>query len=130
MLKKTIEFVDYNGNKQKEDFYFNLNKAELTELELSETGGLTALIERITKEENGAEIIRIFKKLILLSYGKKSSDGKQFIKNEELSTAFSQTEAYVELFMELASDADAASAFVNGIIPQMPAKQNPPPQIN
>ena len=35
----------------------------------------------------------------------------------EISTAFSQTEAYSQLFMELATDADAAAKFVNGIVP-------------
>lgn len=122
MLKKTIEFEDFNGDVVKRDFYFNLTKAEVVELEVSEGNGIVDLIEKITKERNNYEIVRIFKKVILLAYGEKSADGLRFIKTEELSTAFEQTNAYSELFMELASDAGAAEAFVNGILPKMPEK--------
>lgn len=118
MLKKTIKYEDYNGNEITEDFYFNLTKAEVTEMELSKAGGLGAHIERIVAAKDTPSIIKEFKELILKSYGVKSEDGKRFIKSEELSLAFSQTEAYTELFMELASDADAASAFINGIMPK------------
>ena len=118
MLKKRISYTDYNGNKREEDFYFNLSKAEIMEMEMSTTGGLTEMITRIIETQDAPSIIRVFKDIIMKSYGEKSPDGKRFVKNKELSEAFSQTEAYSELFMELASDADAASKFVNGIIPE------------
>lgn len=117
MLKKTITYTDYNGSERTEDFYFNLSKAEVMEMEMSTTGGLTEMINKIVAEQNAPAIIKIFKDLVLKSYGEKSADGKRFIKSDELSTAFSQTEAYSILFMELATDANAASVFVNGIIP-------------
>ena len=117
MLKKTIEYVDYNNITRKEDYYFNLSKAEITEMEMSTAGGLSELIQTLIAEQDMPSIIKIFKDLILKAYGKKSPDGKRFEKSEELSTAFSQTEAYSILFMELATDADSAAKFVNGIIP-------------
>lgn len=117
MLKKTITYVDYNGNERVEDFYFNLTKAEATEMELSVEGGLTKKLEDIVNSENNKEIIALFKEIILKAYGEKSQDGKRFIKSEELSEAFSQTEAFSELFMELALDEKAAADFVNGILP-------------
>lgn len=117
MLKKTITYVDYNGNERVEDFYFNLTKAEATEMELSVEGGLTKKLEEIVNSENNKEIIALFKEIILKAYGEKSQDGKRFIKSEELSEAFSQTEAFSELFMELALDEKAAADFVNGILP-------------
>ena len=120
MLKKTIKYTDYDGNERTEDFYFNLTKAEITEMELSHDGGLVKLIEKIVAEQDSKRIIEVFKDLILRSYGEKSPDGKRFIKNQELRDAFAQTEAYSDLFMELASDADSAAAFVNGIVPTMP----------
>lgn len=119
MLKKTITYTDYDGNERTEDFYFNLSKAEISEMELSINGGLTKLIEKIVQENDQAKIVEYFKDLILRSYGEKSLDGKRFIKSKELSEAFSQTEAYSELFMELATDADAAAAFVNAITPNV-----------
>lgn len=117
MLKKTITYVDYNGNERVEDFYFNLTKAEATEMELSVEGGLTKKLEDIVNSQNNKEIIALFKEIILKAYGEKSQDGKRFIKSEELSEAFSQTEAFSELFMELALDEKATTDFVNGILP-------------
>lgn len=117
MLKKTITYTDYDGNKRTEDFYFNLTKAEITEMEMSMNGGLSKMIEKIVQTNDMKRIVEIFKDLILKAYGEKSNDGKRFIKNQEIREAFSQTEAYSELFMELATDANAAAAFVNGIIP-------------
>ena len=117
MLKKTITYTDYNGVERTEDFRFNLSKAELAEMEMSTSGGLTEMIERIVAAQDAPSIIKIFKDLILKAYGEKSPDGKRFITSEELSTAFSQTEAYSQLFMELASNPDEAAKFINGIIP-------------
>ena len=117
MLKKTIKYTDHNGAERTEDFWFNLSKAEIMEMELSTTGGLAELIQKIVKEQDAPAIIKIFKDLILKAYGEKSPDGKRFIKSDEIALAFSQTEAYSNLFMELATDADAAAKFVNGIIP-------------
>jgi hypothetical protein len=126
MLKKTITYKDYNGNTRTEDFYFNLSKAELTEMELSREGGLTAQIEKIVSTQDSKKIIEVFKELILTSYGEKAPDGRRFIKNKELIDAFVQTEAYSELFMELAMDSNAAAAFINGIIPtDIPAQPVP-----
>ena len=123
MLKKTITYTDYNGLKRTEDFYFNLSKAEVMEMELSTTGGLAEMIKRIVAAQDQPAIIKIFKDLILKAYGEKSADGKRFVKSDELAIAFSQTEAYSILFMELATDADAAAKFVNGIVPADATKQ-------
>lgn len=117
MLKKTITYTDYNGVERTEDYYFNLSKAEAMEIEMSTTGGLSGMIHRIVAAQDTPAIIKIFKDLILKAYGEKSPDGKRFMKGEEISRAFSETEAYSQLFMELATDADAAAKFVNGIVP-------------
>ncbi len=123
MLVKKVKYVDYKNQPREEELYFNLSKAEIAEMELSHKGGLSAKINRIVATEDGEEIIKLFKELIIKSYGIVSDDGKRFIKNDQLREEFLQTEAYSELFMELASDADAASAFVNGIIPQVENKK-------
>ena len=122
MLKKTIKYEDYNGTEREEDFYFNLTKAELMEMEMSITGGLAEMIQNIVKAQDAPAIIKVFKDLVLKTYGEKSADGKRFVKVNDagvpLSIAFSQTEAYSQLFMELATDAEAAANFVNGIVPK------------
>lgn len=126
MLKKTITYTDYNNVERTEDFYFNLTKAELMEMEIGTTGGMADMIKRIVDAKDAPAIIKIFKELVLKAYGEKSADGKRFVKSEEISNGFAQTEAYSQLFMELATDADAAAAFVNGIIPNIPGAPTTP----
>ena len=94
MLAKEIEYKDFNGNMRKETFLFNLSQAEVMEMELSTTGGLAESIQRVVEVQDGPEIIRIFKSLILKAYGEKSADGRRFVKSEELSKEFSETNAY------------------------------------
>lgn len=117
MIKKTITYTDYNGATRTEDFYFNLSKAEIMEMELSTAGGLAEMIQKIVDSNDAPAIIKIFKEIVLKAYGEKSPDGKYFKKSDEIAMAFSQTEAYSEIFMELATDADAAAKFINGIVP-------------
>lgn len=123
MFKWTNTYIDYNGVERTEDFYFNLTKAELMEMELGTIGGLSELVQKVITTKDAPTIIKIFKDLVLRSYGEKSPDGRRFIKTDEITAAFAQTEAYSNLFMELATDADAAAAFVNNIIPADIAEQ-------
>ena len=117
MLKKPITYTDYNGVERTEDFYFNLSKAELMEMELGVTGGMTEMLNKIIAAKDAPSLMKTFKEMIMKSYGVKSDDGKRLVKSEEISTAFTQTEAYSVLFMELITDDKAAADFVNGIIP-------------
>lgn len=121
MLSKNIKYTDYNGVEREEAFLFNLSKAELMEMELGTTGGLAEMIKNIVAAKDTPSIVKIFKELVLKAYGEKSPDGKRFIKVDEngqpLSRKFAETEAYSNLFMELATDADAAAKFVRGIVP-------------
>jgi hypothetical protein len=118
VLKKTITYEDFNGDTVTEDHFFHLSKAELVELEMSHKGGLSESLGRIIEAEDNAALIKEFKNLILTSYGKRSDDGKRFIKTQELRDEFISTEAYSTLFMELVTDTDSAIGFVNGVIPQ------------
>lgn len=124
MTKKTITYTDYNGVERTEDFYFNLEQAEITEMELSEAGGLSNMIQKIVGASDMPSLIKLFKGLILKAYGIKSADGRRFIKSEELSKEFTETPAYSKLFMELATDEKKAADFVNSIIPQEVAEKS------
>lgn len=117
MLKKTITYTDFNGEEVSEDFFFHLSKAELVELEMSHDGGLSEALQRIVVAEDAKSIVAEFKNIILTAYGKKSADGRRFIKNQELRDEFMSTEAYSVLFMELVTDTEAAINFINGVIP-------------
>lgn len=130
MVKKTVTYTDYNGVERTEDFYFNLTEAEASEMELSVEGGLSNMIDGVIKAKNVPAVVKIFKDLLLRSYGEKSADGRRFIKSSELSTEFSQTEAYSILFMEIGSDPEKAADFMNAIMPQsLRAKAEEEPNI-
>ncbi len=118
MLKKTITYTDYNGNERTEDFYFNLTKAEVMEMEMGTTGGLSEMLRKIIAAQDAPAIMSTFKNFIFKAYGEKSPDGKRFIKSKEISEAFAQTEAYSQLFMELCTNETTMAEFVNGIVPQ------------
>ena len=126
MVKKSITYTDYNGEKQTDECYFNLSKAELLEMEMSEKGGFENFVKALIEEKDNKKIYELFKNLILMSYGQKSADGRSFIKKKMvdgqmiyLRDEFEQTEAFTELMMELISGGDEAMAkFINSLIPK------------
>lgn len=115
MLKKTVSYVDFRGNERTEDFYFHLSKAELIKYNYYD-GGLEKRIRDIVESENAYELMNIVEEIIKISYGERSEDGRRFMKSEELSKAFMETEAYSEIFYELVSDDEKMSAFINGLV--------------
>lgn len=130
MYKITKTYVDFNGVERTEDFYFNLTKAEIAEMQLSTDGGLDAYIQKIIDAKDQKAVLQLFKDLVLKCYGEKSDDGRRFVKSDEIREAFSQTQAYSDIFIELATDDQAASAFINGIVPSdVREKNNPLPQV-
>jgi hypothetical protein len=118
MLKHEITYEDFNGDTVTESFYFHLSKPELMELEVEQKQGLSMLIKQIVDSQDNKEMIAIFKKIVLMSYGEKSPDGKRFIKNDELREAFSQTAAYQKLFMDLVTEDNVAANFIKGLMPK------------
>ena len=116
MLTKEITYTDWDGNERKETWYFNLSDAELTEWELSESGGLTNYITRISETQDVPKLIALYKEVILRTVGKKDADGRRFRKSEDITKEFTETGAYSELYMELATKPDAGAAFINGLI--------------
>lgn len=118
MLKKTVTYEDFNEVERTEDFYFHFTEAELTDMNLDENGGLAEKLQRIIDSKDVKQIKDYFKWIVLKAYGEKSEDGRRFMKSEEISKAFEETQAYSDIWMELATDEKAASDFVNGIMPK------------
>ena len=117
MFTKEITYTDFNGEKRTENFYFNFTNAELIEKEWGTSGGFSEWIKRIINTKDVPSLIAIFKDIILSAYGEKSLDGRRFVKSPEISKAFSETNAYSVLFVELVSDTDAAVKFMNALAP-------------
>ena len=123
MVKETLKYKDYNGIEREEDFYFNLSETELAEMELTTVGGLSAIVDKIIKTDDIPGLFKLFKDIVLKSYGEKSADGRRFVKTgpngEKLSTLFVETEAYNVLMMKLATDAEYLAEFMNCVIPKV-----------
>lgn len=118
MFKREITYEDYNGDTVTETFYFHISKPELIELEVEFKEGFSSIIQQIIKSDNKKDLIMYFKKIVLMSYGKKSDDGKRFIKSDEIRDEFSQSAAYESLFMELATNDNAAVTFLKSALPK------------
>lgn len=125
MVKKTITYTDYNGVERTEDFYFNLTKAELMEMQLSMEGGMRAYIQRIMAAKSQLALVNLFKQILLLSYGKKSDDGRLFLKNDTIRAEFEAHPVYSQIYMELSLNEEKAAEFINGLIPADMRNQNP-----
>ncbi len=118
MLKREITYEDFNGVKVTDVFYFNISKPENIEMQVAYEEGLSEVLKRIVVEKDNKNLVKIFKDIVLTAYGEKSTDGKRFIKSDQLREEFSQTAAYSVLFMELATEDNAAVVFLKGILPQ------------
>lgn len=129
MLVKNITYVDYNGVERTEPFYFNLTESEIMDMQLTTAGGLDQILQNIIDSKDMPELIRLFKKIIFLAYGEKTPDGRRLRKSEEISKAFSETEAYNKLYMELVRDDKKAAEFINAVIPKVPTGAPIPPTV-
>lgn len=118
MFKEHFEYEDYNGVKREEDHYFNLSQPEIVKLNFSSAGGLKETVLRLTQEQNGGKIIELFERIIQMSIGRKSEDGRRFEKSPEIVNDFVSTPMYPMLYMHLATDADYATKFINAIVPK------------
>lgn len=123
MLKKTITYTDFNGVERTEDFYFNLSRAELTEMELVKKGGMAAYLKTVIQSDDNRQIMDVFNTLLKASYGVRSEDGRSFIKTEEAWQIFKGSSAFDVLFMSFFENGTVAADFMNGIVPAELAEQ-------
>ena len=118
MYIKEMTYVDFMGETRTEKFYFNLSQAEILDLQISENGGLSGILEKIMEERNNKELSKYFKDIVLMSYGERSNDGKYFRKSKEILDNFTSTQAFSDFYVKLASDAEFAAEFINGVVPK------------
>lgn len=130
MYVKPITYTDYDGVQHTEKFYFNISKAELIEMDASETGGLTKRLQEIVDANETADIFKRVKSIILKAYGRKSPDGKRFIKSPEMSQEFEQTEAYSELIMEFMQNPKSFEEFMRHTLPKVDVEETTKPTGN
>ena len=117
MIKKTVTYTDYNGEKRTETFYFHYSEAEILDMEMSEEGSFAERIQRIIDAKDKTALMKLVKKFVIDAYGVKSEDGKRFMKNDDVKAAFLECPAYSDIFMDMVTDDELAAEFVNGVIP-------------
>ena len=117
MYEKNIKFTDFFGNQRSETRYFNLSEAEIMDANFDQKGDFSQLIQGIANTKDQEALGRLFKEIILRSYGEPSPDGIYFNKSPEIRARFESSALYNALYMELLFDADAASDFINKVIP-------------
>ena len=118
MYKITETYTDYDDNQRTEDFYFNYSEAELADLQFSVPGGLAGMIDKIIKTNDMPKLVELFRELIQKAYGEKSNDGRRFMKSPELTKEFTETVAYSQIYMRLATDSKAAQQIINKVVPK------------
>jgi hypothetical protein len=117
VLKKTITYTDYDGKSVTEDFYFHFSKAELAELENSVEGGISKQMQAMLDSNDQTEIMNRFREILSKSVGRRSEDGRRFMKSAEISADFMETEAYSALLMELMTDNGKVVEFITAMMP-------------
>ena len=123
MISKTVTYKDWNGMDRTETFYFHFSQAELMEMEVSHDGGFSERVKKIAAANNLPDMLKIWKNFVLDAYGIKSEDGRRFMKNDEIRQSFVECPAYSIIFMELATNTEAASNFINQVVPADMAAQ-------
>ena len=119
MFKKTIKYTDFNGTDREEDFYFHVSSHEVVRME-AKLGGrsLETYSKELSANQDMAKMIAFIEDLVLSSFGKKSEDGKNFLKSEVIRKEFEYSQAYAELFEELLTVPESAEKFATGIARQ------------
>lgn len=117
MLKKTFTYTDFNGNEQTEDFYFHISASEAVEFEFSDNRRMTNILNAIVDEKDNRRILAMFKEIVLMAVGRKSEDGRRFVKNDDIREDFKSSPAYDQLFLSLMTDGDASASFIRAILP-------------
>lgn len=117
IYRETIQYRDLDGNKVEDLFEFSLNSAEVAEMEVSIKGGLKNYLEKVIREDNQAEILKAFKDILTKSIGRRSDNGKMFLKTEDIRNEFLYSGAYEVMFFRMISDANYAANFVNEAFP-------------
>jgi hypothetical protein len=112
VFKYTATYKDlFTGDETHEDLYFHLIAPELTGFELSYgEGGFSEFLAKTLAKNDNFEIYSMFVKLVSISYGRRSDDGKRFIKNQEWTQEFLTSPAWEDFFFWLVAEEDGKNA--------------------
>ncbi len=119
MITKKIKYVDFNGTEREEEFLFNINKTEMYKFAKSVPGGMQKFLTDMVVAKDVFGMADMFQEIVLLAYGIKSDDGKRFMKSEEISRSFAESNAFEAFMDEILSNDNMAEQFIKDLLPNL-----------
>lgn len=123
MIQREITWTNFADEEVSKTYYFHITKAEAVEEFLgfakgSNVNDFETILKEIIASRDNKKIIGHFKTLLIASVGLRSADGRQFIKDEEITKEFKYSGAMDELLMWMFQNADGAAEFILGMFPK------------
>lgn len=131
MFTANITYVDFDGNNQTEEVRMNLTKPECKSLDLKyeSEGGIFQHLKNLIGDKKGSEIPQkpmydFLIELIEIAYGRKSDDGRRFIKKNldgsPLAYEFMDSACCARFIEMLFTDEIDLETFINSVFPEVP----------
>lgn len=119
MLKKEIEWEDFDEVPQKGIFYFHLNKNELVQMLITaKNGDLASELQAMVDSKDKHALLVAFRDIVGKSYGERvDGNASTFYKSPSKTEEFLNSLAFDSLFTEILTDPHAAGTFINALIP-------------
>lgn len=119
MFTKEYTYPNFLGDEVTDKFRFNISEFEMLDLVRDDPDFSIARLSALVKEHDAAKMINIIRKLLVVSYGVLSEDGKHFRKSDEIATEFVQSAAYNAILNEFltSDDPKILTDFMYGIFP-------------
>lgn len=123
MYKVDLEHENFDGETVTSTLYFNITKTRLAKnLELrDELDEIQKMIGGETRELTPGEIqkiVNLVEKIMKISYGVRSEDGKRFDQRADRWEEFQQTAAYDAFLYSLFETPSKATEFMVGVMPK------------
>lgn len=121
MFKIDLTYKNFLGVETTETLRFNLTETELLDLVRDDPTFNTSFLSYISQEKDYAKMMDVIRKLIVVSYGEVSDDGKYFRKSDARALDFVQSAAYEAFRDKILSD-ENGNGFMNFLMAVFPAK--------
>lgn len=121
MFKTDITYTNFLGTEITETLRFNLTETELLDLIKEDPKFDAGFLAYASQERDYVKMMDVIRKLIVVSYGEVSEDGKYFRKSDERAIDFLQSAAY-EAFKDKLLASDDGHEFVDFLLGIFPAK--------
>lgn len=118
--KKSIRYIDLNGQTREVEYWFQLGKTDAIELDFVHRKNPKEYLESIAANQESRNLMDVWKDMLFRAVAKRVSgtDGDYLVKNDEILSEFRGSGAYEQLFNELAESEDGGASFFLSIMPK------------